>query len=160
MWSPEQVGDVFNTSTSAAPSSHSSFDFSLPQAPSEPNHHSHHHPRIHHQQDSYQMSTVDVFAPPPAVTQTRSDCIECGHLLRQLGESLDALDKVQIENRTLKENVNQLSCSNRCNMLFTAQDCDEYEQELLRSFQMVKERKVNLLSVVVCLYLSCVVCSQ
>ena len=57
-----------------------------------------------------------------------------------MGESLDNLDKVQAENIVLKENLNVVL--NRTKMLFTAQDCDIYEQELLLAFQKVKERKV------------------
>jgi hypothetical protein len=132
MWDPLQIGDAFSNNNAHPPIA---FDFTLPDALPE-----HHKSHVHHQSDSYQMSTADSFFVSPSVVQQSSSCGECNELLKQLGESLDNLDKVQAENIVLKENLNNVL--NRTKMLFTAQDCDIYEQELLLAFQKVKERKV------------------
>ena len=150
LWDAKEIQGAFYTTNAptTTASSSSSFDFSLPDPMSEPPRHSHTHSHshsVHHQSDQYELSTVDdFFAPPPPplpVAQSKSSCAECTNLLKQLGENLDQLDKVQSENVILKENLHSLS--NRTKMLFTFQDCDLYEQELLQSFQRVKERKVG-----------------
>ena len=154
---PPSPPPPLKTAPASSSSFASSFDFSLPDPSPQ-----HHHAHLHHPPDQYTMSTLDLAFPsssssstssssaPPPIPQTKAtSCSECSHLLKQLGESLDHLDKVQAENIILKENLNSLS--NRTKMLFTAQDCDVYEEELLQCFQRVKERKV---SYVVCVVVS------
>lgn len=151
MWDAHIIGEVFALPEAPAPVAHTpaasvsnhffspsagsgsgsgSFDFGLSSAQDQP--------QRHH--DSHQLSTFDIFATP--VTRSTTECVECGELLKQLGESLDNLDRVQAENATLKENLSTLS--NRTKSLFSAQDCDLYEQELMLAFQGVKARRVSV----------------
>lgn len=93
---------------------------------------------------SSSVSTTHIATSTSTATSTAvstKSCSECTHLLKQLAGSLDNLDRVQAENAILKENLNTLS--NRTKLLFTTQDCDVYEEELLQCFQRVKERKVR-----------------
>ena len=96
------------------------------------------HPHVQHEEDFYEMSTIS----SPAVPKPSSNCRECTNLVKQLAECLDKLEKVQVENDNLKENLKCMS--DRTKMLFTIEDCDLYESELLHSFQKVKERKVMM----------------